>query len=278
METQKLKLNLERPIVFIKLQTTGVDETKDRIVEISLLKINPDGSEQTGTRLINPGVPITQATSAVNGITDSMVADKPMFSEIAPKLFDFIKDADLAGFNIINFDLKFLITEFGKAGIEFVSYGKNIIDTSLIQQKMEPRDFRSTLKKFTAHNIAHQEIISSQLANQYNIDLVNGMLNTYVGATLETPGQESQVVTNNVSELSEIFSKRGNAIDLDEKLILDSDKQVVLNFGKYKGRLLKDILIEDPSWYEWVIDKSTGVSFEVKGIFRKFQAKQLSSN
>ncbi len=276
METQKLKLALEKPIVFIKIQTTGVDETKDKIVEISLLKINPDGTEQTGTRLVNPGVSIPKEVSELNGITDAMVADKPKFEEIANKLFEFIKDSDLAGFNIINFDLKFLITEFGRAGVEFMSFGRNIVDTSLIQQKMEPRDFRSTLARFTEHTVSSDTVISSKDNIAYNISLVNGMLDAYTGKSV-LDGKESRFVTDKVAELSNTFSKRGNSIDLEGKLLLNEDKQVVLNFGKHKNSLLVDILREDPSWCQWVVEKSTGVSAEVKGIFKKVEAKHLAS-
>lgn len=276
METQKLKLALERPIVFIKIQTTGVDEAKDKIVEISLLKINPDGTEQTGTRLVNPGISIPKEVSELNGITDSMVADKPKFEEIAPKLFEFMKDSDLAGFNIVNFDLKFLITEFGRAGVEFMSFGRNIVDTSLIQQKMEPRDFRSTLARFTEHVLSSDTAISSQDNIAYSISLVNGMMEAYKGKEV-LDGKEIKTVTDKVDELSSIFSKKGNSIDLEGKLLLNENKQVVLNFGKHKNSLLIDILREDPSWCQWVIEKSTGVSSEVKGIFKKVEAKQLAS-
>ena len=248
-----LKLNLKKPIVFLKVATTGVDafgkkgsKSADRIVEISIIKINTDRTVKSGTRLVNPGKPITQEASAINGITDEMVASVPQFKDIAANLYTFIGDADFAGFSIKNFDLKFLVEEFNNAGIPFTIVGRKIIDTSTIFHTMEKRDFRVAASKFANQQLT-DEPISSETANNISINVYNGMVDAY--------SADERFQNPTIDNLHASFNKN-NALDVSGKIILNKDGRPIFNFGKYLGLLIGDTMIVEQNYYDWCLNVS----------------------
>lgn len=177
----KTSLELKRPIIFLKVQTTGVNPKKDRIVELCFSKVMPDGTEKEGMRLINPGIEIPEEATKINGITNEMVKDKPPFEQIAEGLNNFLKDSDFAGFGIRDFDLKFLIEEFNRAGIAFNLIGKNVVDLMIFYRKMLPRNFKEAINTYLNENI-ETNVISSSYNVKYSRELMEAMLNKHEGA------------------------------------------------------------------------------------------------
>jgi len=268
-----LNLNLKKPLCFLKVATTGFepidkkDNPGDRIIEISIIKINTDRTVKTGTRLVNPGRAIPAQASKVNGITDDMVANVPMFADIAAGLNSFIGDSDLAGFSISNFDVKFLTEEFNRAGIPFTIVGRNIIDTSSIFNTMEKRDFRAAAAKFGGHQLTG-EPISSETSNNISIDILNGMVTAYAAdSRFETPQPES--LHNN-------FNRNKKALDVHSNIILNNEGRPVFNFGKYRGHLIADTMIAETNYYDWCMNVSD-LPGDTKLLLGKITEKKKSS-
>lgn len=269
-----LNINLKKPLVFLKVATTGMepvdkkDKIGDRIIEISITRIEADRTTvKTGTRLVNPGFPIPAEATLINGITDVDVANMPKFSDIAHNLFSFIGDADFAGFSITNFDLKFLVEEFNRAGIAFTIYGRKIIDLSSIFNQMEKRDFRAAALKFAGQELSDSPI-SSEKSNVTAIGILNGMVNTY---------SDNEVFKNaNPDTLNDAFNRNKNIVDIQRKIVLNKDNKPVFNFGKYEGLLIADMVINDPGYYDWCINASDLPS-DTKQIIRRIAEKAKSS-
>lgn len=249
-----LNLNLKKPLVFLKVATTGMepidkkDKPGDRIVEISITRIEADRTTvKTGTRLVNPGFPIPAEATLINGITDADVANMPKFADIAQNLYSFIGDADFAGFSLTKFDLKFLTEEFNRVGIPFTVYGRKIIDLSSIYNQMDKRDFRTAAYKFAGQELSDSPI-SSETANITSINILNGMVANYSG--------DERFTNANPDMLDEAFNKNKNTLDIQNNIILNKDKKPVLNFGKYKGLLVADMMMSDPGYFDWCINVS----------------------
>jgi len=249
-----LNLNLTKPLVFIKVATTGMDafgkkgeKTADRIIEISIIRVEIDRTVKSGTRLVNPETPIPAEATKINGITDEMVASVSTFKEIAANLFAFIGDADLAGFSITNFDLKFLVEEFNNAGVEFTIVGRKVVDTSSVFNTLEKRDFRAAASKFANQQLT-DEPISSETANNISINILNGMVTSYANdPRLQNPSPAT---------LHENFNRNKTSLDVRGNIILNAEGRPVFNFGKYKTHLIGEMMISDPSYYDWCVNAS----------------------
>lgn len=249
-----LNLNLKKPVVFLKVATTGMepidkkDKPGDRIIEISITRIEADRKTvKTGTRLVNPGISIPAEATRINGITDDMVANMPTFDKIAQNLFNFIGDADFAGFSISNFDLKFLAEEFNRAGVPFLLVGRKIIDLSSIFNQMEKRDFRTAAQRFANQKLS-DEPISSETANNIAIHILNGMVSQYSG--------DERFLNANPESLHGAFYKNKNSLDVQGKILLNKEGRPVFGFGKYEGLVISEILISDPGYCDWCINPS----------------------
>jgi len=265
-----LNLNLRKPLVFLKVATTGNDPVDkrekhgDRIVEISITRIESDRQTiKTGTRLVNPGFEIPIEATAINGITNEMVANMPKFSDIAQGLYSFIGDSDFAGFNIRNFDLKFLVEEFNRAGIPFSIYDRKIIDLSYIFNKMESRDFKSAALKFADRELS-SDPISSETANNISLHILNGMVANY--ASNPNFGQP------NPDSINEIFNKNKRAVDVNNKILLNNDKKPIFAFGKYEGLVISEIFKSDPQYIDWCVTASD-LPLETKYILKRIIEK-----
>lgn len=270
-----LNLNLKKPIAFLKVATTGMKplDTKekkgDRIIEISIVRIEADRQTvKTGTKLVNPGIPIPESATMENGISDADVANSQTFAEIAPALASFIGDADFAGFGITNFDLKFLTEEFNRAGIPFSIYGRKIIDLSYIFNIMEKRDFRAAAIKF-----ANQELtdapIKSEIVNNISIHILNGMVSQY--------SFDERFVGANPEGLNETFNKNKNALDIHKNIILNHEGRPIFNFGKYSGLLVSEMLSSDPGYMDWCVNASDlpgDTKLMLKRIIEKAKSQQ----
>ena len=233
-----MELNLKRPIVFFDLETTGVDTTKDRIVEISMVKVMPDGQEIVRTRLINPQMHIPEDASAIHGITDEDVKDAPTFAQIAKSLSQFIEGCDFGGFNSNRFDLPMLVEEFLRAGVDVDFRRRKFIDVQNIFHKMEQRTLIAAYKFYCNKNL--EDAHSAEADTKATYEVLKAQLDRY------------PELQNDVTALAE-FSSRGEMADYAGRIAFNEKGEEVFNFGKYKGMPVREVLQRDPGYYSWIL-------------------------
>lgn len=232
-------LHIERPLAFIDVETTGLNPYSDRIVELSILKIHPNGTNEYHSRTINPGIPIPPDATAIHGITDEDVANKPQFSQYAKSIRDFLEGCDIAGFNIIRFDLPFLEAEFARANVRFSRQGRYLIDSQIIYHQRDPRDLQAAYQKYCG-----KEMVNAHRAEEdakASAEILEGQLEMYEDLPRDVAGL-----------CALCYQVREDYIDPEGKFIW-LDGEVVCNFGKkHRGRQLKDIAMQDPSYLSWI--------------------------
>lgn len=234
-----MKLNLKRPIVFLDLETTGVDPAKDRIVEISLVKVMPDGSQEVKTRRLNPEMHIPEAASAVHGIHDEDVANCPTFREISKSLWSYISGCDFAGYNSNKFDIPVLVEEFLRAGIDVDMDKCRFIDVQNIFHRMEQRTLVAAYKFYCGKDLTQAHSAEADTLATYEV--LKAQLDRY------------SELQNDVEFLSE-FSARSQNVDFAGRIIYDDKGVEVLNFGKHKGRSVAEVFRTEPSYYAWMMN------------------------
>lgn len=234
-----MPLELKKPIVFFDLETTGVDVAKDRILEISILKLNPDGKKEIKTRRINPEMPIPKESSEIHGIYDNDVKDEPTFRSLAKSLANFIGNSDLAGFNSNKFDVPLLVEEFLRVGVDFEVNNRSLVDVQNIFHKMEQRTLSAAYKFYCEKELIDAHSAEADIKATYEI--------------LEAQVEKYDELESNVDYLSE-FSRRNNNADLIGRIIFNENNEEVFNFGKHKGRLVSEVLEKEPSYYNWMIN------------------------
>ena len=261
-----MKLNLTRPLIVFDLETTGLDFIRDRIIQISYIKVSPDGTEDRENLFVNPEKPIPHEVVELTGITDDDVKDAPTFKTLAPQLSEKFKGCDFAGYNSNHFDIPMLAVEFLRAGIDFDFSKVRLIDAQTIFHKMERRNLAAAYKfycgrqmedDFTAHRADED--------TEATYRVLMGELDKYAPGVQEEP---DRVLENDMDCLAE-FSKQNDNVDFagrivwkpvigaDGKPVLDADgkeqKVEVFNFGKYKGRPVADVLRTDIGYYSWMM-------------------------
>ena len=234
-----MNLNLKRPIVFFDLETTGVDTSKDRIVEISMIKVWPDGKEEVKTRRINPEMPIPAEATAVHGITDADVADAPRFAQVAKSLEEFIRGCDFGGFNSNRFDLPMLVEEFMRAGLNVDLKRRRFIDVQNIFHKKEQRTLVAAYKFYCDKSL--DEAHSAEADTRATYEVLKAQLDRY------------DDLENDVDALAD-YSSRGEAADYAGRILYDEKGVEVFGFGKYKGRSVAEVFREEPSYYAWMMN------------------------
>lgn len=232
-----MQLNLQRPIIFFDLETTGTNVTHDRIVEISLIKVLPTGEEMERTRRINPEMPIPAEATAVHHITDADVANEPTFKQIAKSLAEMFTDCDIAGFNSNRFDIPLLLEEFHRAGIVLDMTKTRLVDVQTIYHKMEPRNLSAAYRYYCGKNL--EDAHSASADTRATLEVLKAQLDRYPD------------LVNDVKSLSE-FSSHGRNVDFAGRLVYNDANKEVINFGKYKGQIAEDVLARDPGYYSWV--------------------------
>lgn len=233
-----MKLKLNRPIVFFDLETTGTNIMHDRIVEISLIKVMPDGSEVERTRRINPEIPIPAEASAIHGIYDEDVASEPTFRQVAASLAQLMSGCDIAGFNSNRFDIPLLDQEFIRAGINFDICAARFIDVQTIYHKREPRTLVAAYRFYCDKNL--EDAHSAAADTRATFEVLKAQLERYEDLPTE------------VDALSEYASNNRN-VDLMGRLVYDDKRREVINFGKYKGQIAEEVLARDPGYYSWIM-------------------------
>lgn len=233
-----MKLNLSRPLIFFDLETTGTNVTRDRIVELSYIKVFPDGSEESKSRRINPEMPIPPESTAIHHITDEDVKDAPTFRQIAKSLSDIFEGCDIAGYNSNKFDVPLLIEEFNRVGIPFSIEGRRFVDVQNIFHKMEQRTLIAAYKFYCDKDLegAH----SADADTRATYEVLMSQLDRY------------PTLKNDVEALA-AFSNSSRSVDLAARIILDSNNVPVFNFGKHKGQRVIDVFRREPSFYSWMM-------------------------
>jgi DNA polymerase III subunit epsilon len=234
-----VKLKLTKPLVFIDIETTGINVASDRIVEISIHKVNVDETTETKTMRINPGIPIPIESSKIHGIYDKDVEGEPLFSQVAQTLANFIDNADIAGYNSNKFDIPLLAEEFLRAEVDFDMQKRKFVDVQVIFHKMEQRTLVAAYQFYCNKNLENAHSAEADTLATYEVLL--SQLDKY-------PGLE-----NNVDFLSQ-FSAQSKSVDFMGRIILDENNVEIFNFGKFKGKPVAEVFRKEPSYYSWMMN------------------------
>lgn len=234
-----MPLNLTKPLCFFDLETTGINITIDRIVEISILKVYPNGNKESKTWLVNPEMPIPAEVSAIHGITDDKVANEPTFKQLATEINNMIKDADLAGFNSNRFDIPLLAEEMLRADMDFDMKSRLAIDVQTIFHKMEQRTLSAAYKFYCDKNLENAHTAAADTLATYEV--------------LEAQVERYEDLENNAKFLAE-FSSRKRFADFAGFIAFNKEGQEVFSFGKHKGKLVTDVLETEPGYFGWLLN------------------------
>ncbi len=233
-----MSLNLKRPIVFFDLETTGIKISKDRIVEIAILKIFPNGNKESKTWLVNPTIPIPNEVIAIHGITDKKVEKEPTFNTIAPKIYNFINNCDIAGYNSNKFDIPLLAEEFLRADIDFNIKDIKTIDVQNIFHKLEQRTLVAAYKFYCNKDLINAHSAESDTLATYEVLLAQ--INKY------------EELENNVDFLAKFSERGGKFVDMAGFIRYNKNGEEVLSFGKYRDITLAQIWEENPGYFSWI--------------------------
>jgi DNA polymerase-3 subunit epsilon len=246
-----MELNLTHPMAFIDLETTGIKVATDRIVEMCILRVNPDGTTKIRTLRINPEIPIPSEVTAIHGIRDEDVKDAPKFREVAHELAQFLDHCDIAGFNSNHFDIPLLVEEFLRANFDFDLKGRRFVDVQNIFHKMEPRNLRAAYKFYCDRELENAHSAEADTVATYEI--LKAQLDRYKDSVIkDRKGNMVQPVINDMKALSE-FSYSTRAVDLVGHIVYNDRNIEVFNFGKHKGKAVKDVFRDEPSYYDWIM-------------------------
>lgn len=234
-----MNLKLVKPIVFFDLETTGLNIATDRIVEISIIKIMPNGDKEIKTKLLNPTIPISKEASDVHGITNEDVKDKATFKEVSQELSQFIEGCDLAGYNSNRFDIPLLAEEFLRADIDFDVSKRNLIDVQNIFHKMEQRTLSAAYQFYCGKSLENAHSAEADTTATYEI--------------LEAQIERYDSLNGDPKFLSE-FSQMTKNVDLLGRIVYNKDGVEVFNFGKHKGKPVLEILEKEPGYYSWMMN------------------------
>jgi DNA polymerase III subunit epsilon len=255
-----MNLKLHRPLAFFDLETTGVNVGSDRIVEIAVLKVYPNGEKELLNQRVNPTIPIPPQSSAIHGIYDKDVLDKPTFKQIAPKLNAFLENCDLAGYNSNKFDVPLLVEEFLRAELDFDIKGRRLVDVQNIFHLLEPRTLAGAYKFY-----CNKELVN---AHQAEADIIA----TYEILTAQLDKYEQ--LKNDISFLSE-FSARSNNADLAGRIVFNEKGIEVFAFGKHKDKAVEEVFKFEPSYYDWMMNGDFPLS--TKKVITAIRLKALNN-
>lgn len=244
-------LNLKNPICFFDLETTGTSVSQDRIIEIAMVKVMPGGERFTRVDLLNPTIPIPQATSEIHGIYDKDVEGKPTFKDVAKEYARFLEGADLAGFSILKFDVPVLVEEFIRAGVEFDYTRKRIIDAQRIFHLMEKRTLEAACRFYLKKDL--EDSHTAEADALASLDVLMAQVERYKGlAVTDTHGKEIGHIENDMDALGALVASK--MVDLAGRIILDDQGEECFNFGKHRNKKVLKVLEEEPSYYEWMMN------------------------
>lgn len=234
-----MQLNLKNPIIFFDIESTGLNVASDRIVEISVVKVFPNGEKEIKTKRINPTIPISKEAQAIHGISNEDVKDEPTFGQIAKSLAKYIEGCDIAGYNLMKFDIPLLSEEFLRADVDFDFRKRKIIDVQNIFHKMEQRTLKAAYKFYCEKELENAHSAEADTLATYEV--LMAQLDRY--SELE----------NDVKFLAD-FSTKNKFADYAGRIVYNEKGEPIFNFGKHKGRLVTEVLRNEPSYYSWIIN------------------------
>lgn len=232
-----MQIILQKPLVFLDLETTGLSFTQDRIVEIAMLKISVDGSRLMKRKLINPEMPIPKEVSEIHGITDDMVKDAPTFKQAANEIRQFMEGADLGGYNSNKFDWPLLMEEFLRSGLTFETEGRKLIDVQKIYHMMEPRNLSAAYKFYCDKDLENAHSAETDVNATWEVFLAQIVKYSSLG--------------NSVESVLKVIGEE-QIVDFARRMVMENGREV-FNFGKHKGKLVEDVLRIEPSYYDWMM-------------------------
>lgn len=235
-----MQLNLKNPLIFFDLETTGINISKDKIVEISLLKVYPNGKEEVKTRRINPEMPIPATSTAIHGITDEDVKDCPTFKQVAKSLVEILEGCDLAGFNSSRFDVPMLSEEFLRAGVDFDMSKRKFVDVQIIFHRKEPRTLEAAYKYYCNKDLENAHSAEADTRATYEV---------FRSQLVKYPD-----LVNDIEALSKEYSSFNDNVDFAGRMIYDDYGVELFNFGKHKGKPVSEVLLNEPGYYSWMMD------------------------
>lgn len=262
-----MDFNLDRDLCFFDIEATGLNVIRDKIVQIAIIKYSKKGKEpEELSMMINPGIPISEEAMGVHGITPKMLANKPTFQQVSQKIYDFIGNSDLAGYNSNRFDVPMLMEEFARVGMELDVSKRRLIDVQRVFYKMEPRTLRAALRFYCNKEI---ENAHDALADVHaTIDVFKGQLERYEGVDLiDADGNVIEAPIKNDMQVIHDFTGDLKTIDATQRLKYNQEGVVVFNFGKYVGKPVAETLQKDKNYYNWIMNKE--FSSQVKQIVKK---------
>lgn len=282
-----MKLNLTKPLIVFDLETTGLDLVKDRIIQISYIKVYPDGKEERSNQFVNPERSIPQEVVDITGITDADVANAPTFKMLATDLANKFQGCDFAGFNSNHFDVPMLAEEFLRAGIDFDFSKCNLIDVQTIFHKMERRNLAAAYKFYCGRKMEDDFVAhKADQDTEATYRVLQGELDMYAPGKQEEPERQ---LNNDMNELAE-FSKLNNNVDFAGRIIwkemkdangnvlTDSDgnprMQEAFNFGKYKGWSVAEVLNRDPGYFSWML--SSDFTYNTKQVLTRIRLREFN--
>lgn len=282
-----MKLNLTKPLIVFDLETTGLDLVKDRIIQISYIKVYPDSKEERSNQFVNPERSIPQEVVDITGITDADVANAPTFKMLAADLANKFQGCDFAGFNSNHFDVPMLAEEFLRAGIDFDFSKCNLIDVQTIFHKMERRNLAAAYKFYCGRKMEDDFVAhKADQDTEATYRVLQGELDMYAPGKQEEPERQ---LNNDMNELAE-FSKLNNNVDFAGRIIwkemkdangnvlTDSDgnprMQEVFNFGKYKGWSVAEVLNRDPGYFSWML--SSDFTYNTKQVLTRIRLREFN--
>ncbi len=284
-----MKLNLQKPLVIFDLETTGLDLVKDRVIQISYIKVFPDGREERGNHLVNPEKPIPSLVEELTGIKNEDVKDKPTFKQMAQQLNQVFSGSDIAGFNSNHFDVPLLAEEFLRSGIDFDFSKCRLIDAQTIYHKMERRNLAAAYKFYCGRKM--EEDFTAHRADEdteATYRVLQGQLDMYTAEKQEEP---ERVLQNDMQFLAD-FSKTNNNIDFAGRIVwgelkdnkgmtvLDNNGNPVMteifNFGKHKGESVAQVLRYDPGYYSWILGGD--FTYNTKQVLTRIRLRESQMN
>ena len=245
-----MNIKLKKPLAIFDLETTGVSISQDRIVEICILKVFPSGEREVKTWRVNPEMPIPPSSTKIHGITDEDVKDCPSFKLLAKEVAKFFEGCDLAGFNLIKFDVPMIVEEFLRAGLDFDISNRKIVDAQRIFHMMEPRSLSAAYRFFCGKNLENAH--SAEADTIATFEVLDAQLARYDGQTVPNDKDATvQIIENDVTALAKLTLS--NQVDFAGRMAFNDKGEEVFNFGKYKDKKVTDILKTDPSYYDWIL-------------------------
>jgi DNA polymerase-3 subunit epsilon len=245
-----MHLNLRNSIAFFDLEATGINVSTDRIVEISIVKLHPDGGQEILTRRVNPVIPIPLESSLIHGIYDKDVKNEPTFKDLAKEFQLFFGQADLAGFNVLKYDIPLLVEEFLRAGIDFDLEKRNLLDAQKIFFLMEKRNLTAAYQFYCGRKLENAH--SAEADTLATLDVFKAQIERYLGEEVEDlQGNKVGVFENDMKKIHELVNEK--MVDLAGRFVFNNDGQEIFNFGKHKGKTIEQVFKEEPGYYDWMM-------------------------